>query len=166
MSKHKFLLVFFAFFFFHLTLVAQSIDWVSLEEAQAKASQSDKKVMIFAEAEWCGYCKKMYKEVFPKKSVQDSLHKYFYPVRLDIESQEKVIFNGMEFTQQMLTRKFRVTGTPTVIFINAKGEVLGTQPGFMRSEIFDKLLSYVGDELFRKLNFKTYLKQHGVSVNK
>lgn len=144
---------------------AQSIEWMSLEEAQNQASETGKKVFIYAEAEWCGYCKKMNKQVFPQQSVQDSLMKYFHPVRVDIESDKKLVFNDEEFTQQMLSRKFRVSGTPTMIFIDSDGETLGTQPGFIEAKVFDKLLAYVGSNLFDELDFKEYLGQHGVSVN-
>ncbi len=145
--------------------MAQPIDWMSLEEAQEEASKSGKKVLIYAEAEWCGYCKKMNKEVFTQESVQDSLSKYFHPVRVDIESDKKLIFNDEEFTEQMLSRKFRVSGTPTMIFIDPDGQTLGTQPGFLKAEVFDKLLAYVGNDLFDRLGFEEYLKKHGVSVN-
>lgn len=142
--------------------VAQPVNWTSLEKAQKQASQNNKKVMVFAEADWCQYCKRMHKEVFPKKSVQDSLSKYFYPVKLDVDSKQKIRFNGQEFTQRSLSRKFRVSGTPTTIFLDSKGKILGTQPGFLRPEIFDKLLAYVGGERFNSLSFKEYLHKHGI----
>lgn len=126
---------------------AQSISWVSLSEAQKLASENGKKVMIFAEAEWCGYCKKMNKQVFPQQSVQDSLHKYFYPVRIDIESNKKVTFNDKQLTEKQLSRKFRVSSTPTLVFLNSEGDIIGTQPGYLPSKVFDKLLSFVGMDL-------------------
>lgn len=144
----------------------QSIQWVSLEEAQKKAADTNKKVFIYAEAQWCGYCKKMEAKVFPQKSVQDSLHKYFYPVRIDIESTDKVKFGDRSYSEQMLARKFRVQATPTMIFLNSGGEVMGTQPGFIPADIFDKLLGYVGTELFNELPFEEYLKREGVSLQK
>lgn len=147
------------------TAASQSINWMEMKKAQAKASETGKKVMIYAEAKWCGYCKKMEQQVFPRKSVQDSLHKYFYPVRLDIESTRKITFGGRTLSQRMLARKFRVRSTPTMIFLNASGEVMGTQPGFMRAEIFDKLLSFVGSEIYREQKFKAYLNEHGVELN-
>ncbi len=165
MSKFKFLFIFIIACFIQLTAVSQPIEWVSLEEAQTKAPQQGKKVMIYAEAEWCGYCKKMNQEVFPQESVADSLQKYFLPVRIDIESNRKTVLNGEELSEQMLAQKFRVTGTPTMIFLDSEGKVLGTQPGFLRAEVFDKLLAYVGAELYNELEFKDYLEQNGVMVN-
>lgn len=120
--------------------------------------------MLFAEASWCQYCKRMHKEVFPKQSVQDSLQKYYYPVRIDVESSKKVTFNGEILTQQALSRRFRVSGTPTTIFLDSKGKILGTQPGYLRSQIFDKLLAYVGTERYKKESFKKYLHDLGIQV--
>jgi thioredoxin-related protein len=146
------------------TAFAQTIEWKSMEEAQNLASQNNKKVMLYAEAEWCGYCKKMNKQVFPKASVADSLNKYFYPVRIDIESDRKLTFNGKEYTEKSLSRKFQVYSTPTTIFFDSNGKVIGTQPGFLPSEVFDKLLAYVGSGLYGKIEFETYLSERGIEI--
>lgn len=145
---------------------AQSeIEWTSLSEAQELAKTNNKKVMIFAEAEWCGYCKKMYKEVFPKNEAQDSLRKYFYPVKLDIESGEQINFNNESMSERQLARKFRVSSTPTFIFLDSGGNIIGRQPGFLPANIFDKLVAFVGMDLTGKKSFKAYLQKHGVKVD-
>lgn len=144
---------------------AQSgLDWKSLSKAQKLAEKNNKKVMIFAEAEWCGYCKKMHNEVFPESTVQDSLHKYFYPVKLDIESDRKIVFNDEAMTERQLARRFRISSTPTFIFLSSGGNTIGGQPGFLPAEIFDKLVSFVGSDLTGRESFKVYLKKHGVEV--
>lgn len=147
-----------------ITTQAQSVQWVSLSKAQELAARNNKKVMLFAEAEWCQYCQKMYQEVFPKQSVQDSLHKYFYPVRIDIESDKKVVFNNKQYSEQGLSRKFRATRTPTTIFLDSQGDIIGTQPGFLPAKVFDKLLGFVGNDLTGKQSFKKYLKDHGIDL--
>ncbi len=147
------------------TATAQSIEWKSMEEAQKLASEDNKKVMLYAEAEWCGYCKKMDKQVFPKASVVDSLNKYFHPVRIDIESDKKLRFNGEEYTEQSLARKFRVFSTPTTIFFEPDGSIVGTQPGFLPPDVFDKLLAFVGSGLHGKIKFEKYLNEHGVEID-
>lgn len=164
MSLFRFVLLFLVGIIFSLPVQGQSINWNSLSGAQQKAAENKKKVMIFAEAEWCSYCRKMYKQVFPKQSVQDSLEKYFYPVRIDIESQKEITFNGDQFTEQELSRQFRVSSTPTTIFVNSEGEVIGAQPGFLPADIFDKLMAFVGSDLTGKVSFKEYLRKHGVEL--
>lgn len=145
-------------------IAQQDIKWKSLSDAQELAKENGKKVMLFAEAKWCGYCKKMYAEVFPEKTVQDSLHKYFYPVKVDIESDQEVVFNGRSLTQRQLARQFRISSTPTFIFLDQNGDTIGLQPGFLPTDIFDKLVAFVGADLTGQQTFKQYLKEHGVDV--
>lgn len=118
-----------------LSVLGQDIDWVLLQEAQTKASEEDKKVLIFAEAEWCGYCQKMDDEVFSTQAVTDSLRKYFYGVRLDIESDATVSFNGERFSEESLAQNFRAFRTPTTIFLDTDGSFIGLQPGFIPENI-------------------------------
>lgn len=114
-----------------LSVLGQDIDWMSLQEAQAKSSEEDKKVLIFAEAEWCEYCQKMDDELFSTQSVTDSLRKYFYGVRLDIESDATVSFNEERSSEESLAQKFRAFRAPTTIFLDTDGSFIGLQPGFI-----------------------------------
>lgn len=136
------------------------ITWYELKEAQQLAELNNKKVLVYAEASWCGYCKKMEKEVFPNQAVQDTLKKYYYPVRIDIESKEEVVFNGETMTKNNFAIKHQVKGTPTTFFINKKGKILGAQPGFIPAKVFRNLLSFVGSDAFGKISFEEYVKKH------
>lgn len=142
---------------------ADEINWYSMEEAQQLATDNDKKVMVFAEAEWCTYCRQMYEEVFPEQAVRDSLEKYYYPVRVDIESQEPLMFNESEMTGREFARSQRVTGTPSTFFVDSGGEILGVQPGFIPAEVFKGLLAYVGAGLYGQIEFEEYMKQNDIS---
>lgn len=164
MQNLKILLLIVTVLFFVVPIQAQSIDWLALEKAQTLAEQENKKVMIFAEAKWCGYCKKMYNKVFPEQSVQDSLEKYFYPVRVDIESDKTITFNGEQLTEKEFAREFRIRSTPTMIFLDPKGNVIGGQPGYMPPNVFDKLLAFVGADLVGAMPFKQYLEENGVDL--
>ncbi|MDR8391188.1 thioredoxin fold domain-containing protein [Aliifodinibius sp. S!AR15-10] len=135
------------------------ITWYSLKEAQQLANTSDKKVFIYMEASWCGYCKKMENEVFPVKEVQDAMQEYFYPVRMDIESDKEITFNGTQMTKKEFASSIRVTGTPTHLFLDGKGEILGKQPGFIPADVFKSLLSYVGSDAFGQIKFEQYLNE-------
>lgn len=135
------------------------ITWYSLEEAQQLARKHDKKVFIYAEASWCGYCKKMEKEVFPDQAVIEAMQSHYYPVRLDIESKEEITFNGESMTGRAFAGRYRVTGTPTFFFIDDKGEIIGAQPGFIPADVFRKMLTYVGSGAHKKVEFQDYVEQ-------
>ncbi len=136
------------------------ISWYSLEESQDLASSGEKKVLIYMEASWCTYCKKMENEVFPKEDVQNLMHKYYYPVRLDIESDKVITYNGTEMTEQEFANSIGLTGTPTFLFIDGTGKILGKQPGFIPADVFKSLLSYVGTDAYSKVKFEKFLKRN------
>lgn len=138
-----------------------SFEWYNLEEAQKRAESEQKKVFIFAEAEWCGICKQMKREVFPKEEVQQIITEYFYPVKIDIESDNNIVFNGDKMTEQNFSRNMRVSATPTMIFVDHKGEVLGVQPGFIEESVFTSLLEYIGNNRMGEGDFEDYLERKG-----
>lgn len=136
------------------------ITWYTLKEAQKLARENDKKVLVYAEAVWCTYCKKMEREVFPRKEIIESMEKYYYPVRVDIESDKKMEFNGEAITGSQFAQKYRVQGTPTIFFIDKEGQILGTQPGFIPAETFSILLSFVGSDAHQEISFGEYAEQN------
>ncbi|WP_142453340.1 thioredoxin family protein [Gracilimonas mengyeensis] len=131
-------------------------DWYSLEEAQRLAAENDKKVLVYAEAVWCTYCQRVRKEVFPQQEVEEVTEQYFYPVLVDIESQDTLTFRGEEMTQAEFSRAMRVTGTPTFIFIDSEGEIIAGQPGFIPTDIYVQMLTYVGTDAYQDQSFDEF----------
>jgi thioredoxin-related protein len=132
---------------------ADMFDWKPLAEAMELAEQNNKKVLVYANAVWCIYCKKVEKEVFTLESVQQKTKEHFYPVWIDIESDEKLTFRGEEMTQIQFSRLMRVTGTPTFIFFDSEGEIIAGQPGFIPEEMYLQILEFVGSDAYLDQSF-------------
>lgn len=131
-------------------------NWESMEDARKKAEKEGKKVVIYANAVWCTYCKKQEKEVFSQKNVQELTNKHFYAVWLDIESQEKMIFRGEEISQRDFARAMRITGTPTFIFLDSEGEIIAGQPGFIPEDLYMQILRFVGTDAYLDQSFAEF----------
>lgn len=111
---------------------AQDINWVSLEEAQELQKKTPKKIIIDMYTVWCGPCKLMDRITFQNKDVVDYVNKYYYAVKFNAEGNDKVVFNGREFSNpnynpsraksrnypHELTRYFQVSAYPTVVFLD------------------------------------------------
>lgn len=138
----------------------KQITWYSFKKAQELAKADDKKVLVYAMATWCTYCKKVEKEVFPKEAVAATMEKYYYPVWVDIDSSEKMEYNGEVMTGSQFAQKYRVRGTPTFFFIDKQGKILGAQPGFVPEDTFITLLSFVGSDAYQESTFKEYAAQN------
>lgn len=166
LKKNKLLIGFtlIAFFVLSGTVEAvygqQQVIWYNMQKAQDLARKNNKKVLVYAGANWCVYCQKMDNEVFPKQRVIDSLNTYFYGVRVNIDSPAPMIFNDKTTSQIKFARTHHVRATPTFIFLNTDGSIIGAQPGFIPAETFSHLLGYIGSEAYKKMEFGTYLKNH------
>lgn len=141
--------------------INSGFEWLSLDEAQKKAKETGKSILLFGYAEWCTYCLKMRKESFPDSSVQKSISDYYLPVQLNGESEERVVYNGKTMPAKELARYLRLASFPTHYFIDSNGEILGAQPGYIEPEVYSPLLDYVGSGAFGSMGFEEFLKKEG-----
>lgn len=133
-----------------------SIQWVDLEKAQTQSVDDKKTVFVFVEAEWCGFCKQMKREVFPVKEISSLMSDEFHGVLIDLESKNEISFNGNKMTEREFARSMEVMQTPTMIFLNSAGDELGRQPGYLNEDEFFKLLRYVNSDEFGVVSFSDF----------
>lgn len=140
--------------------INSGFEWLSLEDAQIKAAETGKKILLFGYAEWCTYCLKTRKETFPDSTVLASLEEHFIPAQIDAESEREIVFNGKSMPEYELARYLRLASYPTHYFLDSKGEILGAQPGFLEPFVYGSLLEYVGTDAFKVLSFEEYIEEN------
>ena len=133
--------------------------WLSLDEGQVLASTDKKVLFIFVEAEWCGICKRMKKEVFPNADILALLENRFATVSIDLDSKHSVVFNGKDFTERSFAESMDVIATPTMIFADQDGKILGETAGFYGEDRFLLLLSFLDSERFQEMTFEEFEKE-------
>ena len=98
----------------------------SLKEGLALAKKENKKVFIDVYTTWCGPCKKMSKEVFPVKKVGDFYNANYISLKIDAEKGE-----GVD-----IARQYKVSGYPTLLYLDTKGEVIKKVTSYLNEEAF------------------------------
>lgn len=142
-------------FAFHNNTAATAF-WLTMEEAQEKSIEDGKPLFVFIEAEWCGICKRMLQNIFPDQRIQEKLNANYYPVIIDLDSKNPILFNGKSMTERDFARNMNVSGTPTTIFFDSSGEELGRQVGFIGIEQLQRLLAYVNSDRFNEVSFDEF----------
>ena len=74
-----------------------TINWLTIEEAQEAMKTQPKKVFIDLYTDWCGWCKRMDATTFQDPNVVQFMNQYFYAVKFNAERKDTVRFNNFDF---------------------------------------------------------------------
>ena len=130
------------------------VSWISYAEAAKQAEA--KKLMIFLEAEWCMVCKRMHREVFTNDEVFSLINRGFYLVRMDIESVAMIPVKGKMISKKESSKSIGIYGTPTILFLNSKEEVIGNFVGYSDAEDMISLLTYITSDAYLTESLGSY----------
>lgn len=119
--------------------------WLGWNAGLKEAAATHRPVLVDVYTDWCGWCKRMDRDVYSRPEIRDYLARRFVVVRLDAESPDAATYEGRQHTGRSLAGRFRVSGYPTTIFLRESGEHLVNVPGYVPADRFLLLLRYVGD---------------------
>jgi thioredoxin-related protein len=140
------------------------LQWQGWDSGLKDAGKSQRPVLVDVYTDWCGWCRRMEKDVYSRAEVKDYLSKKFVIVKLNAESSESARYEGRSWTSRSLASRFQVTGYPTTIFLRSNGEHLANLPGYIAADRFLLLLRYVGDgAMDRGLSFEEFSRTAGPS---
>lgn len=140
-------------------LASDEVAWRPFEEGLKDASAKKKYGFVSVYTDWCGYCRKLDKETLRAKSVTQELDRHFVSIKLNAESDENVTWKGKKMSKRDLAALWGVEGFPTMLFLNSKGEIIGSFPSFAEADLMINLLTYISSGAReRKVSFEDYLK--------
>ena len=144
---------------------AGPVAWRGWNEGLAAAAGGPKPVIVDVYTDWCGWCKRMDRDVYARSDVSEYLNQHFVMVRLNAESAERVSYAGRSLTARALSGGFEVTGYPTTIFLKPDGTHLVNVPGYIPADKFLKLVRFVGDgHMDRGESWEAYSKSSGTGA--
>lgn len=126
--------------------------WQKNFESALQQARSQKKIVIVdIYAPWCGYCRKLQREVYPSKEVRTETDQ-FVRVRIDGEKNPQ------------LMRKYQVRGYPTIVFLDSNGKEIDRIGGYMPTRPFARKLRDVRRKGNRENDLLRELKGRPKSV--
>lgn len=137
---------------------------LTFEQALEKANEENKKIIVDIYTDWCGWCKKMDKDVYENKSIKKIIKKSFIVVKLDAEGFDKMKYKGTQYTETDLALLFDAQGYPTTVFLEPDGSVIEYKykdypyrnlPGYVKARDFKIMLKFIRDEKYRDTDLST-----------
>ena len=142
------------------------VKWYSFEDAVAKSKASPKKLFIDVYTNWCGWCKRMDATTFQDPVVVNYLNNNYYPVKLNAERKDSVIFADKIFVYQPQYKANEIAlsllggkmSYPTYVFLDEQFNMLTPLPGYMDSATLMNVLKYFGDGVYQSVSWEEYNK--------
>jgi thioredoxin-related protein len=106
-------------------------EWMLLQDAMSHATQDDRLVMVDIFEVGCQWCRKMSREVYPAPTIRAILDRDFHPVKVNGNSENKIIYQGEEITEQEFAARMGVTAYPFTVVLDADGNVIERRRGYM-----------------------------------
>ena len=125
-----------------------------IKEDAADAAKEGKRVMLYFGQDGCPYCKQLMEVNFRQARIVDKMKKGFVAIALNIWGDREVTWtDGRTLTEKQLTAALKVQFTPTLLFLDEKGEVALRINGYLPPERFESALDYVAGRMEKKLPF-------------
>src|SRR5690242_5763515 len=123
----------------------EEMTWYNWNDGYPLATQNQKLIFVDVYTNWCGWCKKMDRDVFADNDIQKFLDKNFVNIKLNPERTDQtyqidtVKLNGYQLFS-LLTNGQR-TGFPTVVVLNPKGnKIIHAQSGYQDADDFKQTM--------------------------
>jgi thiol:disulfide interchange protein len=117
------------------TARAADLKWEQdYDKALASAKELKKIVMVDLYTDWCGWCKKLDRDVYANPDVQAKIAKNFIPLKVNPEKSQK----GAQLAQ-----KFGLRGYPYIAFLDADGKRISSIEGYEPAANFSSSLDDV-----------------------
>jgi thioredoxin-related protein len=113
---------------------AGEVAWVkNYDDALKQAENQKKYVVLDMSASWCGFCRRMAREVYPSPEFVDYSRKHVF-MRLFADTDPR----GPE-----LAEKYGVEGFPTILVLDARGKEVGRVVGARPSDQLIRALDQI-----------------------
>jgi len=151
----------------------ETIDWISLEEAQERVKTEPRKILIDVFTNWCGPCRMMNTNTFVHHEIVRYINNNFYAVKFNAEGPNNITFKGVVYSNpdydpeakgrnslHELTYKLAALNGqiayPTVVYLDENLDILTPIQGYFTPRQLSPVLKFFGSGSYKKTTWKIY----------
>lgn len=131
---------------------------MSMDQAFEAIKKEPRKIVIDVYTDWCGWCKVMEKNTFSNEKVVDFVNKKYYAVKLNAEQAGEIQIGDKKYTYPDLASQLMQgrMSYPTIVYLDEKFNMIQPIPGYQDAKAFHQVITFLGDNHFKKIDFEKY----------
>ena len=151
------------------TVQSQEIKWMTWEQAVAANEKQPRKIFVDVYTDWCGWCKRMDVTTFMDPAVVALINDKFYPVKLNAEQKESIIWNKEEFkwtaggrngyhslAYSLLEGRLSF---PSFVMMDGNFSRIAISPGYKTVDALIKELRFASEEHYKTTSWEQYFSK-------
>lgn len=134
-----------------------NLDWKNFSEGIQLSKEENKKLLVNVFTTWCGWCKKMDSNTYTDSLVIKYLNEKFIYSKMNAESDNKHLFENVEYTERQISQGLGATSYPATIFFDENNQAITLLPGYLEADKFLDVLVYIGDNYYKEKTFEEFM---------
>ena len=132
--------------------------FLDIREDVAEATDAGKRVLLYFYQDGCPYCKKLLEENFGQRTITAKAREHFDAIAINIWGDREVTgLDGQATTEKAFAESLRVMFTPTLLFLDERGNVVLRINGYYAPHKFMAALDYAAGHAEAQGTFRDYL---------
>jgi thioredoxin-related protein len=124
---------------------AAAPSWRTWDAGLAEARKTGRPVLVDVYTDWCGWCKRMDRDVYARPEMIDYLARNWVVVRINAEASTPAHYQGHETTEAQIADEFGINSYPTTVMLKPSGDHLVNVPGYLSAPDFKTVLRFIAE---------------------
>ncbi|WXU00835.1 MAG: hypothetical protein Ctma_1569 [Catillopecten margaritatus gill symbiont] len=144
-------------------IVESTPDWfktsfMDFSEDLEEATDNNRHIMIYFHQNGCPYCAKLVQDNFHDKQLVAKLQKDFDVIETNMWGDRDLTdWTGKEFTEKEFSAHMKVQFTPTLVFLDTKGNTVLRLNGYQSIDKMHATLDYISGKTYLKQSYASYM---------
>ena len=102
------------------------VGWTDDYDAALKKAAAERKLVVadFSGSDWCGWCKRLDREVFDTEMFRKEATNRFVLLMIDTPMNKSLLSDKAKTQNPALVKKYAIRGFPTVLMLDQNGKVV------------------------------------------
>ena len=122
-----------------------------------EANESGRHVLLFFHLNECPYCATTVNEQFQQEPLRSFMQEHFDSIEINVRGDREIAMTeDVVTTERVLADYLNIQGTPTIILLNSKNQVVLRLAGYRSTRALQQAFNYVQQMAYLKTSFSDY----------